>query len=242
MKTYALSILLNILIVVSLHGKIRNGYEAGIYSAREGLKNLNALLHLDSNLSIREKKRIKENIARHKDFIMYHELTERLLLQFKMIAPDIYDEMDTIKDARGRSVDVYVKFVALESMRGSVAGSSNIPTGEDRDAYNSKYGLHTASVRIITGKNALTLLAHEFGHLQYQIPNIGDYHRFFTSTYLNNETEYEETGHHHMDPSGHRALKFERRFYSKYFDYLKIKQNREENPLVMIQEISRNLQ
>ena len=93
MKTYVLFIAMNILIVASLSGKIKNGYEPEINVARDGLKKINLLM--DQPMSPTEKRRLTEHKARLKDFILYHELTERLLFQFKLMAPDLYYEIDS---------------------------------------------------------------------------------------------------------------------------------------------------
>lgn len=37
-----------------------------------------------------------------------------MLVQFKTIAPELYAEIDTIRDRLGRPVNVYVKFVAVD--------------------------------------------------------------------------------------------------------------------------------
>ena len=232
---------MNILIVASLSGKIKNGYEAEINTARDGLKKVNALM-LDTNRSSQERNRLNEHASRLRDFILYHELTERLLLQFKMIAGDIYDEIDTIKDAQDRAVDVYVKFLPIEKMSGSVAGSTNIPLGEDGDAYTSNYGLHTVSTQIVAGNNALSLLAHEFGHIKYQVPNIATYRKFYIKQYQVKTRDSESIGHHHMDPSGQKAFEFERRFRLQHDDFLKIGNNKFERPVTLIKIISKDLQ
>ena len=139
MKTYALFFMLTILSVSKLHGKIKNGYEAEIKAAREAFINLNTLLASESVMSSKERRNaINDNIARLEAFIMYHELTEKLLLQFKLISPDIYYEIDSIKDRLYRPVDIYVKFLPGRAQRGSVAGSTNLPTGEDENAYDSR--------------------------------------------------------------------------------------------------------
>ena len=125
MKTYVFSIVMNILIVTSLSGKIVNGYEPDINVARDGLKKLNELMN--KPMSPIEKRRLTEHSARLKDFVLYHELTQRLLFQFKLMFPGMYNAVDSIKDAESRSVDVYVKFLPIEKMVGNVAGTANVP-------------------------------------------------------------------------------------------------------------------
>jgi hypothetical protein len=117
-------------------------------------------------------------------YIAYYELTEQLLAQFRSIAPDLYHEIDTIKDDEGRSTDVYVKFMPEEEMKVSVSGTTNIAQAEeDGNAYHSEYGAHTVSVRIAIGKKSLGLLAHELGHVKYQVPYLVSYVKYYNMHY-----------------------------------------------------------
>ena len=215
MKNYVLFIAINLLLVSSLPAKIINGYASGINTAQEGIRKLSALIRLDSNMSVSEKKKMQEYLDRNREFVLFHDLTERLLLQFRMISPDIYNQIDTIKDAGGRVVDVYVKFLASEKMDGSVAGRTNIPMEGD-DAYMSSYGQHTASVQVVIGNDALSLLAHEFGHVMYQVPNIATYREFYRVHYILRTADSEEIGHHNTDPSGQKAFEFQKTFRLQY--------------------------
>jgi hypothetical protein len=140
------------------------------------------------------------------------------------------------------TVDVYVKFVDVEKMNGSVAGSTSISLGDDGNTYISRYGLHTVSIQIVTGKNALTLLAHEFGHVYHQVPNRAAYQKFYIKMYKNTNLESQEIGHHHTDPSGNKAFEFEKRFFGEYVQYLKTKSNRNEGPVQLIKQISKKFQ
>ena len=54
----------------------------------------------------------------------------------------------------------------------------------------------------------LTLLAHEFGHLKYIVPNISDYHEFYVENYsLNNGSQL--IGHSLNDASNKHARDFD---------------------------------
>lgn len=239
MKTYALSILLNLLVLSTLSGKIINGYNSGINTAHEGLRKLSALIIGDSTLTITEKNRMYDHLDRQRVFILYHELTERLLQQFRIVSPGIYYQVDSIKDAQGRPVDVYVKFLPMEKMNGSIAGGTNVPM-EDGDAYSSSYGLHTVSVQIVLGNDALSLLAHEFGHVTYQVPNIATYRKFYSKQYQRLTNDSEAIGHHHTDPSGQKAFEFQRRFRIEYDR--NSKDQKFYRPIALLQEISKDMQ
>ncbi len=238
MKTYVLSVVINLFIVSSLPAKIINGYASGINTAHDGIRRLSELIVTDSNLTITEQNRMKDYLNRNREFVLYHELTERLLSQFRMISPDIFNQIDTIKDAKGRLVDVYVRFLPMEKIDGSVAGRTNMPL-EIGDAYMSSYGLHTVSVQVVIGNDALSLHAHEFGHVMYQVPNIATYREFYRVQYILRTADSEEIGHHNTDPSGQKAFEFQKRFRLKY-DSNKWSQ-KFERPVVVFRKIQKNL-
>ena len=215
MKTYVLSIAVTLLLVSTVSGKIINGYASGINTARASMRKLDSLILFDSNLSTPEKNKMKEYLYRQREFVLFHELTESLLVQFRMISPEIYNRVNSLQDANERGVDVYVKFVPMEQINGSIAGGTNVPMGEG-DAYSSNYGLNTVSVQIVIGNDALSLLAHEFGHVIYQVPNIVTYREFYRVHYLLNIPDSEEIGHHNMDPSGQKAFEFQKKFRLQY--------------------------
>lgn len=67
-----------------------------------------------------------KTVVKSKLYITYFELTEDLLVQFRTIAPELYNEIDVIKDCRGRNVFVYVKFVSETEMQQGAAATTNI--------------------------------------------------------------------------------------------------------------------
>ena len=231
---------MNILIVTSLSGKIKNGYEPEINVARDGLKKINALM--EKPMSPEEKRRLTEHQEKLKDFVLYHELTERLLFQFRLISPDIYDAIDSLKDAQSRQVDVYVKFLPTRKMIGSVAATTNIPLDEEGDIYSSSYGPNSVSTSIIAENRALSLLAHEFGHIMYQVPNIATYRKFYIKRYRTVAPDSEGIGHHHMDPSGHAASEFEKQFRLNLEIYSRNTGTRSQRILTLIDSIEKSLE
>jgi len=88
---------------------------------------------------------------------------------------------------------------------------------ENDRIYTKEYGKNSVSIHISFHEaKVLTLLAPEFGHLKYIVPNISDYHEFYVEHYaLNNGSQL--IGHSLNDASNKHARDFERRFkYSKY--------------------------
>ena len=184
MKTYALFIILYVIVIFAATAKIKNGYSIDIQGARESLKSLHLLLK-DNNLSYQQKTSMKNSVTALIKFIKYYELTEKLLSQFRLITPDLYNEIGSLKDASGRRVDIYVKFVPETDMPKGVAGTTNIGQEKnDENAYSSEYGTSTVSIKIAAVNKALFLLAHELGHVKYQVPNLASYIQFHSKFYL----------------------------------------------------------
>src|SRR5688500_5831314 len=238
MKTYALLLATCFLLTISAPAKIRNGYATDIESARGSLRSLKILLKEHHSLSIFQRLAISNKIDDVTEFITYHELTEQLLQQFKSISPDLYDEIDTIKDRIGRTLDVYVKFVPEKEMPSGVAGTTAMdPDDNDKDACVSEYGLRTVSITISAVRKSLFLLAHEFGHVRYQAPNLEAYQQYYSKFYLANNYKFKSMGHNDKDPSGRLAANFTRRFRNQYLNVLKHRDNKLVSYLVLLQEI-----
>ncbi len=224
MKTYVLFMTMNILVIVISFGEIKNGYEIQITIARREFKIINELMVNDGNLSSRQKHELKAKTRTLRNIIKYYELTEQLLFLFKTISPELYYSIDTIKDCKSRLVDTYIRFVPMAEMKGNVAGTTNISQSEnDEDAYYSRYGLNSVSVSIVANKQSLILLAHEFGHIAYQVPHLKKYVEFYLKCYKNHDIDSNEIGHDPHDPSGQNARAFVNRFYPQYFQFLKVK-------------------
>lgn len=238
MKTYALLLAVCFLFTISAPAKIMNGYAPDIESARGSLNSLKILLKEDRSLSIFQRLTISNKIDDLTEFITYYELTEQLLQQFKSISPDLYDEIDTLKDRIGRTLDVYVKFVPEKQMPNGVAGTTAMdPDSNDKDACVSEYGLRTVSIMISAVRKSLFLLAHEFGHVKYQAPNLEAYQQYFSKFYLASTYKFKSMGHSDKDPSGRLAENFTRRFREQHVTFAKSNGNKMASHMVMLQEI-----
>ena len=111
MKKYCLLVTIFIVTISTVFSEIKNGYEKEILQTRESLKSLNALLRINHNLPTAQRRKIGYRIDSLMNNISNYELTKNLLDQFKIISPDLYGEIDTLKDSQGRSVDIFVKFI-----------------------------------------------------------------------------------------------------------------------------------
>jgi hypothetical protein len=176
MKTYCVGLALLTMCFNLSSAKIKNGYALQVEYARESLKALQTLLYETPEVSNAQRKVAEARIKTLVNYISYFELTEDLLLQFRIVAPDLYNEIDSVKDRQGRPTDVFVKFIAPEQAKVLAWGITNINfVPEDPDMYKSEYGNGTVSVKVWIVSKALLVLAHEFGHIKYQVPNLANY-------------------------------------------------------------------
>ena len=242
MKTYCLFIAMFMLTWNCLFGEIKNGYGAEIKGIRESLRSLNTLLTEDPNLTLFQKAEIKNKINKLLDYITYFELTEELLVQFKTIAPSLYNEIDSIRDRTGQAVTIYVKFVSEKEMQQGAAGTTNITHLEnDKNVYESEYGPNSVSIKIASVKKALLLLAHEFGHVKHQVPNLASYIEFYSASYQNGTFNSKYIGHNSNDPSGQKAIEYENRFRSSQQLFVKTPTTKMENPLALLGTIRKSV-
>lgn len=239
---YVLLIPLIILTFLSSKGEIKNGYSSQIKGMRESLKALNTLLIEDKNISLFQRAVMKDNINKLLEYITYFELTEELLIQFKAVDPEMYNEMDNIKDYTGHPVVVFVKFVPEIEMQHGAAGTTNLNHTEDNNnIYYSEFGERTVSIKIASVTKSLVLLAHEFGHARYQVANLSSYADYYATYYQNNTFNSRYIGHNSNDPSGKSATLFEKRFLDKYIRYIREENIKIESPLAIIQDIRKRI-
>ena len=183
------------------------------------------------------KKRRKEVI----DFILYYNLTEKLLKQFQLISPDLYNEINNIRDHRGRPVDVYVKFVSIDGTSIKAAGTTYIDQSEnDEDLYRSEYGEGKVSVKIWMINRALFVLAHELGHVKYQVENLADYVKYYKNNYIEQSNPSQCLGHNAHDLSGKTATIYEKKFRSSYLEFQKTTTEKLPGPADLLTKMSRD--
>lgn len=233
MKTYVLSAIVCCLSLTFSAAKIINGYDENIESALASLEHLNRLP---------QEKSVLTRIERVREFILYHGLTKILLERFRLISAELYQQIDTICDYHGRRVDVHVKFVSASSIQAGTIANTNInqQTG-DEHGYFSRYGPNTVAVEIIVVKQSLRVLAHEFGHISYQVPNLSSYIRFFKRNYTDVHMRANYLGHKPNDPSGQRAQLFEQLFRKHLIKFEMSDGNKVMNPLDLREQLRADL-
>jgi hypothetical protein len=241
MKKYSVVIMICFLMLNTAWAKLRNGYEKDIHNVRERLKNYSEIFNTN-NLSASEKRKMKASINDLMLYQSHYELTEELLKQFHLISPDLYSRIDSIKDAKGRFTDVYVKFIPREEAIIMAAGITQMAqSGEDMAACFSEYGKHSVSIKIWISRKALLVLSHELGHVNYQVPNFETYIEYYKREYSSLFTNSNCVGHSTEDRSGRNATAFEKEFRKDYVNNLKVRKGdtRLESPLVLMEEIRR---
>src|SRR6187455_3320934 len=224
-----------IFILHNTFAEIKNGYGNDILQLHESLKNLKSIFNGPDRLPLARRRQIESKIAYIENSISYYKLTESLLNQFNVIAPDLYAEIDTIRDSKGRSVNVYIKFVPVNGTPLQAWGATYINQSEtDSVAYCSEYGENAVSVNIWIVSKALLVLSHELGHVKYQVPNLASYLEYYKKHYSPNVDQYDILGHKADDPSGKSALQFAKRFRKEYANFLKMGSERIENPMAIM--------
>lgn len=242
MKKYSVIVIVFFLMLNTAWAELRNGYEKDIRDVREKLKNYTDLMNTNTELSFLDKRSMKTSIKRLIALQSYYELTEELLKQFKLISPDLYDRIDSIKDAKGRPTNIFVKFIPRDEalvMAGGITLMSR--SDEDTDACFSEYGKHSVSIKIWIFDRALFALAHEFGHVNYQVPNLETYAGYYKRVYQPYFTDSKHLGHSGNDRSGRSASTFENKFKKDHRYYLRFRNDDTpfESPMSLIGELKK---
>jgi hypothetical protein len=196
----------------------------------------------ESKMSSAQKQKIESNIELAVNIISYYELTEKLLAQYKQIAPELYNEIDIIKDKKGRPVNVHIKFVPVNGTALKSWGTTLIDHAvNDADLYVSEYGEHSVSVKIWAVPKAFLVLSHELGHVKYQVPNLAEYVDFYKKQYPRQIGEYESAGHRADDLSGRNASEYAKRYVQYCSKYYKTTNEKPLVPLAILNKIKQNV-
>ena len=242
MKKYCLYLAVTFLSCICAFAQIKNGYEREINGIKESLTSLTNMLSSDVDMSPSKKHQIRANIAKLSEYVMYHQLTEELLDQFELIAPDLYASIDSIKDKTGRHVTVYVRFASEMEMQNGAHGTTNLNQSQhDLSLYSSEYGDGTVSIKIASVTKSLTLLAHEFGHVFHQVRNLESYAIDYASWYQNETFNSKYIGHNTNDPSGRKALEYENLFRDQFLSYSRNASVKVDSPLALLETIRKSL-
>lgn len=211
-----------------LRAEIKNGYEIELEETRQSLENINTMIKMEGRNNRERMIKLKKYLIKLKKIearqSIYSDKTRKLLLQLKEIDPTLFSEIDSIKDKKGNSTDVYVKVVPLNKGQ-EIHGSTNLDQYNfDEDMYSSNYGIKIASVIVADCFRSIFLLAHELGHVKYQVPNLAEYFNFYFKTYRNSVQS--KKGHARADQSGMSADETVKSFTQLYVSYRQSKNSK----------------
>ena len=239
MKTCAFFFLLGCFLAPNSIARIRNGYSE-IAGARSSLTSIRQLLNEKRCLTYFEKQNMRFKREELERYIIHHAFTERLLDIFRAIAPELYGVIDTLKDSKERSVDVYVKFVPGKDLPPGIAGMTSLGQAKgDEHTCQSEYGPNSVSVEIAAGSKSLITLAHELGHVQYQTMNLATYFRYYAISYGDRSSTQKSLGHNDRDDSGKSAITFVGRFQEYFLRYIRFGNSKPQSYQVLLQNIER---
>ncbi len=189
---------------VTTLAEIRNGYEKEVCLAEKSMGNLTNLSEEGYSKSVRysleERRRDTEN--KLEELRDYYRKTQILINKLLKVDPALYHEVNTIKNYEGDETDVYVKIV--EDLGETYLGITNLEqSSQNPHVHSSEYGDYTVSVMVVRThiNKALKILAHEFGHVRYQVPNLASYMKYYQETYQHQYFDDREAGHWITDPS-----------------------------------------
>ena len=216
---FFVALLLPLFISTYASAEIKNGYGYGvpIVTMKDSLNYFADILSMKKSLTASQRRNIKCSMSSLMQAIAYYETTEKLLRQFNAISPELYYKISTLTDRRGIPVDVYVKFVPQDGTRLQSWGTTYITqTLSDRDATSSEYGENSVSIKIWLVSDALSVLAHELGHVKYMVPNFSTYMVYYREHYAGEMKQFSVVGHDATDLSGRSASVYVELFQQDY--------------------------
>jgi hypothetical protein len=213
-------------------GEIKNGYETIIAEVIEELQfkiqlqNGN-IHHLDSSaewdlLNGAQKALVKAKIRELKKMLGYYQLTNSVINEFKTICPEIFDEVNNIKNYKNQEVDVYISVVPADHEIRYLSGATYISKDPDNEHICvSEYGKNTVSVKICAIRPALKVLAHELGHVKFIIPNLKRYIDYCETRYHQKCSNKITFNHQAADMGCKCVFEYEKIFKIAYKAHLK---------------------
>ncbi len=202
-------IILTIISFKSIHYAycdIKNGYEFEIKLADQCLRNIDSLMEIctDDDQMVKLKMHRKRIEYKRKEYQKKYLITHRILKKFKDIAPEIYYTVDRIRDYEKNVTDIFVKIVdKSEFNQEGILATTNLAQSEKSEhRYHSEYCDGSVSVKVsnLNEWKTLEMLAHEFGHVLYQVPNLASYLDYYYKAYLKYKHSISK-GHGRYDPS-----------------------------------------
>lgn len=157
----------------------------------------------------REMRQAKRDVA---NYTRDSDATQKLIDNLKENSPNMFNELDNLKNEYGQTVDVYIS--STSNVTGPNDGATihrfSLDSKGNIFPSTTQYGRNTIEVEISNspsgGRSTLTVTKHEMGHTSYQGSNTSSYYKYLKNT---GKLGKLYDGHASDDPSGKRALKYQ---------------------------------
>jgi hypothetical protein len=153
--------------------------------------------------------------------------TEELIRDIQIIDPQLYEKVSNLTNAEGTLTHVYVRYTnrtsgeiryLFEGQFKAFGYTSVIQDKKNENVCTSYFGANTINVIVCKGSDEKFVLAHEFGHVLFIVPNLKEY-ILFSQDRNNSLDPVTHTGHNAYDPSNETVKSVEDSFSGKYKDY-----------------------
>jgi hypothetical protein len=229
-KKYTIALIVLLCCHLSASSNIINGYlreklifEKEIKKSAELLKEV--IKHKDS---IQIEKKLKKLRREYASICLKYLETEKLISEISIIDPVLYDTVSKVTNAEGTLTHVYVRYTNpnskeikyLTEQQFKASGYTCVLQDKNNEhVCSSFFGTNTISIVICKGCDEKLVLAHEFGHVLYIVPNLKEYIDFSENPngFISAKSH---TGHSSFDPSNPMVNSVEKRFKNKYRGYL----------------------
>jgi len=249
MKVICVSLSLMLCTSLMSNAEFKNGYSKTIDEVIEQLQFMHALkngsmhqLNGDEEwgrLDYGQKAIVYSKIKSLNSILKYYLLTERLVSEFKTICPDLFEEINSIKNYEGQITDVYIKVLPPNHEIRDILGATIISRDLDnRHVCVSEYGKNTISVQVCATKIIMEVLAHELGHVKFIVPNLYQYIEYCKIRYNQEFSDCLMFNHQASDMGSKTVFEYEKRFRQANKSYLENLDHEALVPRKLMKEIN----
>lgn len=248
MKNLIIALIIVLSAQFSAKSNVINGYLRDKLILEKDIQKSLALLNEVSRQkdSLQIEKKLKKLRKEYAKINTKYAETEKLIQDIRTIDPELYEKVSTLTNAEGTMTHVYVRYTnrtskeiryLFEGQFKAFGYTSVMQDKKNEKVCVSYFGANTINVIVCKGCDEKFVLAHEFGHALYIVPNLKEYVSFSKDpNSLSNADSH--TGHSAYDPTNDMVKSVEDSFTLKYKDYLKRleRQNSKETNLASIEE------
>lgn len=229
MNRYAIALTVLLCSSLTVSADIINGILYEKIKLEREIENLDKLSKEAESVKLSRKFEYKVKCLRkqYAKVCKYYLEAEQLLSEFKIIDPELFERVSKVTNSEGTLTHVYVRYVTrnskefkrLEINYNKATGYTSVGQWENSEnVCESFYGTNTICVTIGEGCNEKLVLAHEFGHVLYMVPNLKSYLEFMHN-YRYKLDKYNK-GHSPIDPSTKFVHQIQDNFNEKYTSFL----------------------